>query len=129
MLPSAAAAVVVPAWMFDRAFCSRLTLATRRAAVGALRELRSILDEILSAKPRELSGTVPSEDPDEQKTSRARSLENAHAADGDRNPAKRSLGRVVVCALQGVHSLREGNPSGKLSLQPEALGAAHEVTK
>lgn len=51
-LPSAKAAVVVPAWMFDRAFCSRLTLGARRAAVGALRELRSILDELQSPKAR-----------------------------------------------------------------------------
>ncbi len=36
------AAVVVPAWMFDRAVCSRLTLGPPRAAVVALRKVRSI---------------------------------------------------------------------------------------
>jgi hypothetical protein len=37
---------------------------------------------------------------------------------------------ALLCApCEGVHSLRgEETPPGKLSLQPEALGAAHEVT-
>jgi hypothetical protein len=36
----------------------------------------------------------------------------------------------LLCApCQGAHSQRVETPPGKLSLQPEALGAAHEVTK
>lgn len=60
------AGVIIPAWMFDAALCSRMTLGTRRASIVALRELRSIVDEIRSAFPTGSSGTVASEESDDK---------------------------------------------------------------
>jgi hypothetical protein len=36
--------------------------------------------------------------------------------------------QVVMCAVKGAFFARVRYPAGKLSLQPEALGAAQEVT-
>lgn len=88
-LPNAAAAVVVPAWMFDRALCSRLTLGPRRASVPALREVRAVIDEVRSAKPTGSSGIVRPEEIDGEATSRAQPIDGPKAADGDHLPDQR----------------------------------------
>lgn len=59
--------------------------------------------------------------------SAARRIQRAAAAHNRTTNA--ALGAVVMCALLRRALPAGGStPPGKLSLQPEALGAAHEVT-
>ncbi|WP_437896176.1 hypothetical protein [Sorangium sp. So ce124] len=52
------AGVVIPAWIFDRAACSEMTLGVRRVSIAALREARRLVDEIQSPTPIASSGRV-----------------------------------------------------------------------
>jgi hypothetical protein len=108
------AAVVVPAWMFDRAFCSRMTLGDRRASVEGLCGVRSILDAIRAAKPGESSGTVPSEVSDRKDGWLAPSIKSQEA-DGDRvseEGRSRAEGTRRSCRAS-----RTTSPAGRKSAQ------------
>ena len=89
-LPNAAAAVVVPGWMFERRSCSGMILGPRRSSIGALREVRSILDEIRSAKANGSHGTLPSEESDGKRAARPQAINKRLAADGDPVPDQRA---------------------------------------
>ena len=59
-------AIVIPAWMFDQAFCSRLKLGPPRVSTDALRELKGVLDEFREQTGVASAGTLASEVPDDE---------------------------------------------------------------
>jgi len=110
-LPNAGAAVVVPAWMFDRAFCSGLKLGVRRVSTAALRDALSMVDEIRSAKPTGSSGTVLSEDSDGKTKLGAGPIVKDAGADGDLVPD------------QGAPSRSEDTKRGRRSPRASSAGS------
>ena len=58
------AGVVIPAWMFDAAYCATLTLGDRRSSILALKELRELLDEMRAEPPTATPGIVAAEGSD-----------------------------------------------------------------
>jgi hypothetical protein len=90
--------VVVAAWMFERVFCTSLTLGTRRASLASLRESRAIVDAIRTTCPTRSSGTMCAEvcsgkSPSRRPTRRS-SWRSQRNVDGDH--PQPTLGAIVV---------------------------------
>lgn len=77
-------AIAIPAWMFDRPICSRMKLGARRTSLAALRELRSMLDELRSPTPITSSGRVASEESDGEQNRPMVSASASRTTVGDR---------------------------------------------
>ena len=82
-LQNAGAAVVVPPWMVDRAFCSRLAVGPRCASVVSLRDVQFIRAENRRAKLSGASRTEASEEFDGRTTACVRPFDKLDVADGD----------------------------------------------
>lgn len=84
-------AIAIPAWMFDRAACSQLTLGPPLVSVAALLEVRNLIDGLRTATSVMSSGTVALEESDETNIPKASTGASDTTVD-DRVSEKRRTG-------------------------------------
>lgn len=93
-------AAAVPVWMTDRVVCAALSTGPALISVGALTELRLLVDAVRSAHDRVTD--LPQEECDAMSTAEATAhavrprAASRRAADGDRAGARESAGRAVA---------------------------------
>ena len=81
--------LVIPAWMLDAEACVGMTLGSRRASLGALLDLRRVLDVLGSDRP---DAPVGGKEVDREKSEATRSTGN------DEPRPDRALGRALADA-------------------------------
>jgi len=111
------AGVVIPAWMFDSSLCASMVLGTRRVAAPALRELRTLVDELVGARLVVSSGRVAPEASDEQGPT-----QNTCAAQcpSDDNLVHNGSAAGRTSASRGAGARKPPSPPGRASAKPRS---------